>query len=639
MRNSMVPSIAVDPVVTNSSDASTTNSFAFLVHSQDTLPHNLPPNVDNKLLARQKRRRTSPEDQVVLEAEYQRNPKPDKAARINIVNRVALGEKEVQIWFQNRRQNTRRKSRPLLPHEIIPSLRSSFGQTVVDDAIFFSQSSDDNVQNTPLRNNNSPEDINGVDRDPVMKREDYNRGASHASGEKSTQTHVLMIGNLEKTTQDSLDPTRSPFVTNSSDARESLSQDSVKSVQPPDTVSIDSSGKSSQDTTHHKASFDATSINTSDLEKWSNSQVIARDSTRALGYLSNRRNATVQTSYSPRGVLQPILCPGQGASIDPRMDSGINATNRLIRTSSLVRLSMSLDGKANVVTDNEISPPRPQVPISTNVTKHIGLLQRSHSAISLGDSLKQSQTENQTFWPRRAPSGRSRDARTWEFYCDSDARNALSEKAKQEQSGSAIGAIGLLRSRSNNSLTPNLNKRNVTAVRPGSSKRVKSNSNLEQKPKLARSSSSVARLQTVNGTKKPGARSKVKSNKPGSQYAENRISSGDSDKENWLPGTQQMNPRQRHLPNSQLYHQHSRRILEENSDISSASRSAETSMNNEHNLHHPTGKGFTGISEVDLDLENDNEVADFMAESDVPREEEDLDCVQNLLSLSQGNWR
>ncbi|KAK5010652.1 hypothetical protein LTR28_008521, partial [Elasticomyces elasticus] len=92
--------------------------YAFLVHSQSTLPNNLPPDVDNKPLARQKRRRTSPEDQAILEAEYLRNPKPDKQARIDIVGRVALGEKEVQIWFQNRRQNSRRKSRPLLPHEI-----------------------------------------------------------------------------------------------------------------------------------------------------------------------------------------------------------------------------------------------------------------------------------------------------------------------------------------------------------------------------------------------------------------------------------------------------------------------------------------------------------------------------------------
>jgi hypothetical protein len=36
----------------------TTNTYPFLVHSTDTLANNRPPNVDNKPLARQKRRRT-----------------------------------------------------------------------------------------------------------------------------------------------------------------------------------------------------------------------------------------------------------------------------------------------------------------------------------------------------------------------------------------------------------------------------------------------------------------------------------------------------------------------------------------------------------------------------------------------------
>ena len=39
-------------------DESSDGSFAFLVHSQDTLDKNLPPNIDNQPLARQKRRRT-----------------------------------------------------------------------------------------------------------------------------------------------------------------------------------------------------------------------------------------------------------------------------------------------------------------------------------------------------------------------------------------------------------------------------------------------------------------------------------------------------------------------------------------------------------------------------------------------------
>ena len=40
----------------------------------------------------------SPEDQAILEAEYRRNSKPDKKARMEIVSRVALGEKEVQVY-------------------------------------------------------------------------------------------------------------------------------------------------------------------------------------------------------------------------------------------------------------------------------------------------------------------------------------------------------------------------------------------------------------------------------------------------------------------------------------------------------------------------------------------------------------
>lgn len=36
-------------------------------------------------------------DKVVLEAAYHANPKPDKSARLDIVKRVSLNEKEVQV--------------------------------------------------------------------------------------------------------------------------------------------------------------------------------------------------------------------------------------------------------------------------------------------------------------------------------------------------------------------------------------------------------------------------------------------------------------------------------------------------------------------------------------------------------------
>ena len=41
----------------------------------------------------------SKEDEEILKAEYLKNPKPDKAARMDIVGKVALGEKEVQVRF------------------------------------------------------------------------------------------------------------------------------------------------------------------------------------------------------------------------------------------------------------------------------------------------------------------------------------------------------------------------------------------------------------------------------------------------------------------------------------------------------------------------------------------------------------
>jgi len=39
----------------------------------------------------------SKEDEEILKAVYEKNPKPDKATRMELVSKVALGEKEVQV--------------------------------------------------------------------------------------------------------------------------------------------------------------------------------------------------------------------------------------------------------------------------------------------------------------------------------------------------------------------------------------------------------------------------------------------------------------------------------------------------------------------------------------------------------------
>ncbi len=51
------PTQATNPSPSDISDASQ-GSYAFLVHSQDTLNHHLPAVIDNQPLARQRRRRT-----------------------------------------------------------------------------------------------------------------------------------------------------------------------------------------------------------------------------------------------------------------------------------------------------------------------------------------------------------------------------------------------------------------------------------------------------------------------------------------------------------------------------------------------------------------------------------------------------
>jgi hypothetical protein len=55
------PSVATfssSPPAAQAPETAAALNYAFLVHSQKTLTQNLPPRVDNKLLARQKRRRT-----------------------------------------------------------------------------------------------------------------------------------------------------------------------------------------------------------------------------------------------------------------------------------------------------------------------------------------------------------------------------------------------------------------------------------------------------------------------------------------------------------------------------------------------------------------------------------------------------
>ena len=229
-------------------------------------------------------------------------------------------------------------------------------------------------------------------------------------------------------------------------------------------------------------------------------------------------------------------------------------------------------------------------------------------------------------------TGRSRDARTWEFYCDNDVRDALTEQAEREQSGSAVSAIGLIRSRSNTALASNSNKRNTNVPKPDKSKRSKADETKSQKRKLDRTTSSVARLQTTGGSKQ-AFQTAPKKPKSGSQ-SDLLVDPGDSDKENWEPGTQtRVQRRRRPANNTAKRIGNVQSVLKESLHIPSQSTSLDAFLNHSSDLSPSIDKeNAAGQKELE-------EVTDLASGGEISREPDDLDCVQNLLSLRQGAWQ
>jgi len=205
-------------------------------------------------------------------------------------------------------------------------------------------------------------------------------------------------------------------------------------------------------------------------------------------------------------------------------------------------------------------------------------------------------------------SGRSRDARTWEFCCDTDARDELTTQAENESSGSAVAAISLLRSTSTSNLKSNGTKRNAPAP--------KTESVHDKKPKLGRASSSLARLQ-------------------GSDKALLGSPSGDSDKENWLPQDGSGNSQRRNLALPRPQKQKRCRVLEE-----SKAGLIHASVLGGHKTHGKPASIELDIFEDTIpEPKADREVDRFMRGEVSPSKKGDLDCIQGLLSLSQGTWR
>lgn len=565
---------------------------------------------------------SSPEDQLILEAAFQQNSKPDKAERTELLTKVSLGEKELsvrapntqvplsdsllsgtcassladfpfQIWFQNRRQVSRRRSRPLTSDDVRtqqPPSSSSFSLEASSQDVILSQGS-------------TPEIIQDI--------------SETLPGRHSVQ--------VESSVTSSLDDVPNDVPSSTCDITVAMPNPSI-----PQSNNLGPNGLPALST--------LTSTSGGPIPLISKPPKASKKTRETFFTLYDESQADIQS------VAPSLPAPTTRPNPKPR-------------------LATSLDGSVRIMTGNSPtpSPPRPRDSLFTRQPRASGPLQRSQSAIV-----------TPTFpVPRPAASiGRSRDSRTWEFYCDPNARDELTKQAEREQSGSAVGAIGLIRSCSKGSLSAgtrptNPQKRNATVSKPDSGKRLKADTSIKtSKPKLSRTSSSFARLQ--NSTSLPRT---SKSNKPGRpisadssdkplQYMKptdtDLLDGNESDKENWAPGTQiSVTPRRgRHRQSNTSR----AKILTENQHLPSLSSSLDVLLSRESsgNGRHPRrgAKMGTRVIEMEGGQENEvdqsgDEIRGFMANGGGSGEnvivggdgdEEDLDCVEGLLRLSRGDW-
>lgn len=310
-----------------------------------------------------------------------------------------------------------------------------------------------------------------------------------------------------------------------------------------------------------------------------------------------------------------------------------------------VRISTSLDGEARIRLAGETtpSPPKSRMSIANLISGPREALQRSRSTTSLHELTRGSGSlprNNEREGLRRSLTGSG----SWDFFCDGDARNVLAARADQEQDGSATGAISLVRSRSQRSL-----QRSNSAKRSALGPKNNAHNVMEPSPQqmkrqrvFSRASSSLGRLQggkTTQVRDKAAYASKQPTEK-GDIFidgADQSPAAGDSDKENWLPGTQATTRR----PGGSTFP--SKAVLSEKTASQNAGSDSITGkMRRVRRVPVDSSavasRGTKESQKAEMEQE-DEEVAAFMSGATVPAREEDLDCIQGLLSLSQGAWR
>lgn len=337
-----------------------------------------------------------------------------------------------------------------------------------------------------------------------------------------------------------------------------------------------------------------------------------------------------------------------------------------------VRLSFNSSGGASLLAETETtpSPPRSYIIAPTPFATRQSL-RRSYSAAGLSDFKASVRSVSSTPLlsmgsqsgrldeltkmapiPQRENAGRVRDSRTWEFWCDSSARNELAEHAKIASDGNARHAIGLLRSKSSAGLrhvgtgTPNLSRADSTRtqVSQHDTKRYKLSAETggnertiselpHAQPKVEQQRPKLKRIQGLGIFEDSSAT-------PASPERLLHSPTGDSDKENHGPDNLR-----RHHTQHKGKPQRRRPALMESQTAPPFHRVRSALGSIVTNRQPSVGDGASKSERGNMDPEADEELARFMCGDKNADEKStgsgDVDelAVQGLLSLSQGNWR
>lgn len=266
-----------------------------------------------------------------------------------------------------------------------------------------------------------------------------------------------------------------------------------------------------------------------------------------------------------------------------------------------VRIAMTSDGQAVVRAGAEPSPAKNRVSLfpSRNYPRPAGL-RRSYSEVSFSNLSAQ-------------PSafGRSRDPRNWRTSFDTDARSALSNGV-----GMRSERPLLVRSVSNLTSTaaPQQADRSFSGLMPIVGDANKAAAPQQQAGRRKKRKLSIPSLGQIV------FHSTVEAN--------GIVDDDDSDKENWIPGTRKAARRPGTMTTIPRRAQDS--VLKD----SGRTNRKDVGNNRRRSDGKPWGRGEKYTPHVS------GEVSAFMDRNNCcSNEAEDLDCIEGLLSLSQGTWR